>query len=138
VARFDGATAVFRDVTVAPRVARRPRPPIWVGGNSRAAVLRAARLGDGWVPWELTADACAEAVALVRRTRAEAALPDAFDVIAPLSVATTASADDVLAAAAQWRAAGATAFHVGLAARSFEELLDRLAWFGRDVAPRVA
>ena len=32
----------------------RPYPPIWVGGNSNAAVKRAARFGDGWVPWELT------------------------------------------------------------------------------------
>jgi probable F420-dependent oxidoreductase len=129
VARFDGETVSFRDVTVAPRVTRRPRPPIWVGGNSRAAVRRAARLADGWVPWELTPEACGEAVALVRRTRAEAALPDAF---------ASASPADVAAAGARWRAAGATAFHVGFAVRSFEELLDRLAWFGRDVAPRLA
>src|SRR5256886_1312656 len=37
VACFDGQTLAFRDVMVAPRVAQRPRPPIWVGGNSRAA-----------------------------------------------------------------------------------------------------
>jgi alkanesulfonate monooxygenase SsuD/methylene tetrahydromethanopterin reductase-like flavin-dependent oxidoreductase (luciferase family) len=28
--------------------ARRPRPPIWVGGQSVAAVRRAARVGDAW------------------------------------------------------------------------------------------
>src|SRR5438552_18622167 len=43
VARFDGQTVAFRDVMVAPRPTRQPRPPIWVGGNSRAAVRRAAR-----------------------------------------------------------------------------------------------
>jgi len=51
VASFAGETLAFRDVIVAPRPAQRPRPPIWVGGNSRAAVRRAARLADGWVPW---------------------------------------------------------------------------------------
>jgi len=30
---------------------RAPRPPIWVGGNSRAAVERAVRVGDGWCPF---------------------------------------------------------------------------------------
>ena len=54
VARFEGETLAFRDVIVAPRPAQRPRPPIWVGGNSRAAVRRAARLADGWVPWQLS------------------------------------------------------------------------------------
>src|SRR5438128_1979681 len=63
VARFEGETLAFRDVIVAPRVAQRPRPPIWVGGNSRAALRRAARLADGWVPWQLEPEACAAAAA---------------------------------------------------------------------------
>ncbi len=33
-----------------PRPIQQPHPPIWVGGVSRAAVRRAARLGDGWLP----------------------------------------------------------------------------------------
>lgn len=32
-----------------PRPAQRPRPPIWIGGNSEAAMWRAAR-HDGWMP----------------------------------------------------------------------------------------
>ena len=133
VAAFEGATVAFRDVMVAPRVAQRPRPPIWVGGNSRAAVRRAARYADGWVPWELTPEACRDAGALARRIRAEAALPDVFELVAPLAVPADASADDVVARIEAWRQAGATAFHVGIAAASFAALLDRLAWFGRAV-----
>ena len=30
--------------------AQKPHPPIWVGGHSRAALRRVARLGDGWHP----------------------------------------------------------------------------------------
>jgi probable F420-dependent oxidoreductase len=33
-----------------PRPARQPRPPIWVGGNSLAAIRRAVTYGDGWAP----------------------------------------------------------------------------------------
>src|SRR5262249_28531224 len=47
VARFEGETVAFRDVVVSPPVAQRPRPPIWVGGNSRAALRRAARQAGG-------------------------------------------------------------------------------------------
>lgn len=29
---------------------QRPRPPLWIGGNSRAAVRRVVELGEGWCP----------------------------------------------------------------------------------------
>ena len=138
VARFEGETLAFRDVIVAPRPAQRPRPPIWVGGNSRAAVRRAARLADGWVPWQLEPEACAAAVADARRLRAEAGGPEAFEVVAPLAVPAGVTADALVAAVARWRAAGATAFHTGIAARDLVDLLARLEWFGREVIPLVA
>lgn len=138
VAAFDGATIAFRDMLVSPRVVQRPRPPIWVGGNSRAAVRRAARHGDGWIPWELTPEDCTRALELARRERATAARAEAFEVIAPLGVAGGARADGIVAAAARWRTAGATGFHVGIGATSFAEYLDRLEWFGRDVMSHVS
>src|SRR5436189_5072192 len=110
VARFEGETLAFRDVIVAPRPAQRPRPPIWVGGNSRAAVRRAARLADGWVPWQLEPEACTAAVADARRLRAEAGRPEAFEVVAPLAVPAGATADTLVAAAKPWRGAGGNAF----------------------------
>ncbi len=138
VARFEGETLSFRDVMVSPRVAQRPRPPIWVGGNSPAAVRRAARHADGWVPWQLTTEECAAAVTLVRRVRAEAGRTDTCEVVAPLAAPATARADELVSAAAAWRAVGATAFQVGVGAGSLAEFLDRLAWFGCEVIPRVA
>lgn len=46
----DGAGFTARDTVVLPRPAQRPRPPIWVGGNSLAAMRRAVQYGDGWSP----------------------------------------------------------------------------------------
>ena len=134
VACFDGHTVAFRDVMVAPRVAQRPRPPIWVGGNSRAAVRRAARHADGWIPWQLTPDDFAAAAAYARAERATDA---PLELVAPLAVAADAAPDSVIDEARRWRRAGATAFHAGLGAGSFTEFLERVAWFARDVMPKV-
>lgn len=38
-----------------PLPAQHPRPPIWVAGRRRAAMRRAARYGDGWLPYVYTA-----------------------------------------------------------------------------------
>jgi probable F420-dependent oxidoreductase len=44
--RFDAA-----DNVMLPRPVQRPRPPIWIGGNSRRAARRAVELADGWAPF---------------------------------------------------------------------------------------
>jgi probable F420-dependent oxidoreductase len=43
-----GEHYTVNDVTLAPLPVQRPRVPVWVGGNSRAALRRAARW-DGWI-----------------------------------------------------------------------------------------
>jgi probable F420-dependent oxidoreductase len=50
VASFEGRYVAFMDVHTAPRPARTPHPPIWVGGASEAAISRAVRYGDAWHP----------------------------------------------------------------------------------------
>ena len=47
---FDGKYCRFTDITFAPKPVQQPHPPIWIGGESPAALRRAARLGDGWYP----------------------------------------------------------------------------------------
>ena len=49
-ASFAGEFYRFDDVQFMPRPVQKPHPPIWIGGHSRAALRRAARLGDGWHP----------------------------------------------------------------------------------------
>jgi len=45
--------------TMRPMPVQRPHPPIWIGGNSRRALRRAAELGDGWDGFANTADRAA-------------------------------------------------------------------------------
>jgi probable F420-dependent oxidoreductase len=48
--RFEGRFVKFAGILFAPKPIQKPHPPIWVGGESGAAMRRAARLGDGWYP----------------------------------------------------------------------------------------
>jgi probable F420-dependent oxidoreductase len=45
-----GPHAPYQQVSTGPLPARKPHPPIWVGGASRAAICRAVRHGDAWHP----------------------------------------------------------------------------------------
>jgi alkanesulfonate monooxygenase SsuD/methylene tetrahydromethanopterin reductase-like flavin-dependent oxidoreductase (luciferase family) len=47
VASFAGAYYELPPVRSGPKPVQRPWPPIWVGGNSAAALTRAVALGDG-------------------------------------------------------------------------------------------
>ena len=47
---FEGKYCRFSDIHFLPKPVQQPHPPIWVGGQSRAAIRRAARLGNGWHP----------------------------------------------------------------------------------------
>jgi probable F420-dependent oxidoreductase len=46
---FAGQFWMLDRVTVLPRPVQQPLP-LWIGGNSEAAMRRAGRLGDGWIP----------------------------------------------------------------------------------------
>jgi probable F420-dependent oxidoreductase len=50
----DGRWATLRDISVRPRPVQVPHPPIWVSGRQDPAIRRAARLGDGWMPYLFT------------------------------------------------------------------------------------
>ncbi len=45
-----GSFAHFEKLLFAPKPAQKPRLPIWIGGEAKAARMRTGRLGDGWYP----------------------------------------------------------------------------------------
>jgi probable F420-dependent oxidoreductase len=47
---FEGKYCRFSDIAFLPKPVQRPHPPVWVGGESRRALRRAAELGNGWYP----------------------------------------------------------------------------------------
>ena len=47
---YEGKYFNFSDITFLPKPIQKPHPPIWIGGESLAALRRAALLGDCWFP----------------------------------------------------------------------------------------
>jgi probable F420-dependent oxidoreductase len=112
--------------TQKPYPVQKPHPPIHVGGNSRRALERVARFGQGWLPWDIGPDEARESIAgmeeLLRahdRDRAEI----------EVSVATTSPIEEIDTAA--YEAAGVDQLLVVVPTLRSEqevgELFDRLA-----------
>lgn len=47
---FAGRHIAFDNVLFRPKPIQTPHPPVWIGGESEAAMRRAIRLGEGWYP----------------------------------------------------------------------------------------
>jgi probable F420-dependent oxidoreductase len=61
----------FDEVVFEPKPVQQPRPPILVGGESKAALRRAARLGDGWLGMGHTFESAAAQIAVLRALQSE-------------------------------------------------------------------
>jgi probable F420-dependent oxidoreductase len=92
----------FEDAVFEPKPLQKPWPPILVGGESKAALRRAARLGDGWIGMAHTFETAAEQIELLRKYLGEQGRDAAtFQIVlgGPVS-----SRDDVV----RWEAVGVT------------------------------
>jgi probable F420-dependent oxidoreductase len=70
-------------ITIRPKPTQRPLP-VWIGGNSEAAMRRAGRLGDGWIPSFIAPGPFRAGVERTRAFAAEAGRevpPDHFGVL---------------------------------------------------------
>ncbi len=71
---FEGETVSFEGVSGA-RPLQSPHPPIWVGGNTRAGMRRAAKYGDAWHPINQTRQQFLEGAAELGRIASELGRP---------------------------------------------------------------
>ena len=80
VVSHEGTFFRFGPVMFEPKPVQRPWPPIHVGGDGRAALRRAATVGDGWVPMNHRLADLAAPIADIARMRAAAGRPGRTEV----------------------------------------------------------
>jgi probable F420-dependent oxidoreductase len=79
VVSFRGRFHDLKEVSIIPAPIQRPIP-IWLGGSSDAAVKRAARLGDGWMPIMAPDEAAPKIAALRQHLKALGRDPASFGI----------------------------------------------------------
>jgi probable F420-dependent oxidoreductase len=144
----DGPTWPVHDLGLRPRPVQQPRPPIWIGGNTPAALRRAAAKGDGWVPQGTFRDQFPAQVATIKAHRRKLRGDDPIEIGAnspwlylgqpafempPGSV--TGTGESIAASLRDLAAMGANLCGVRFRSRSCDELCDQIDAFGREVGP---
>lgn len=132
---------------VGPRPVQTPRPPIWVAGSSPAAVRRAARLGEGWLP---QGPATPELIDVLHAARQEAGRDGDFaigHIVGPVYVGqptwdvgpnTLVGSGSSLAEQIRGSVPDeVNQFQVRFKARSIDELCDQIEAFAADVMQLV-
>ena len=143
----DGPRCPVHDLGLQPRPVQRPRPPIWVGGSTPAALRRAADRGDGWLPQGVPDMGMPAAIATIkeRRARTRGGAPieigmnapwlyvgrPAFDVAAGTRTGSPAELAEVLR---DIKALGVQHCGVRFRSRSCDELIEQIEHFGAEVA----
>ena len=129
---------------------QRPRPPIWVGGSTRAALRRAAERGDGWLPQGTPRAELPAQIAYLRahRARVRGEAPIEIGAISEFCYVGTPRFDvppntrtgrgeAVAAGLRELRAIGVSHCGVRFRVRSCDELVEQIEAFASEVAPHL-
>jgi probable F420-dependent oxidoreductase len=138
-----------------PRPVPNPAPPIWVGGGSDAAMARAAKYGDGWIPHFgvptndpvlkassiVSMEHLAEKFSRLKDMRAKLGKSGPFDLAigGPFrpQKPDRENADKFIEQTRQHAACGATMVWTKFPATSKAAFLEMVAWFGEEIIPAI-
>jgi probable F420-dependent oxidoreductase len=148
---FEGKYCRFSNLKFLPKPVQKPHPPIWVGGQSRAA-LRRAQLGNGWHPvgaipaTPLEPEELAQNLAVLRRYAERAGRdPAELDVSmkSPLYDAAPTSSglrrrfsgapEQILQDVQTYADVGVTHLIFDIRGSDLNQALERLEWFSEEI-----
>jgi len=141
---FHGQHINYSDVLFSPRPSA--RIPIFVGGNSPAALKRAAALGDGWYGLWRSPDQVHAAVAVInefgRKAEFEVSLRVGTRIGPPLpdsdsETALQGDADAILHKLEQYSNAGVDRIVIEPVSSDLDDFLRQLARFADEITPHI-
>ena len=148
--KFHGQYVQFEDVAFEPRPVQKPTIPIIIGGNSRPAQRRVARLGDGWHPWLIARRDLPSCLDYIRNQPEFIDNPRDLEVFMPLAPINVTEdhvplgetsipfeRDQLIEEIEELISVGATGCVISIPrVETFELYLDKLEFFGREIMPR--
>lgn len=147
---FQGRYVQFERIAFEPKPTQKPHPPIWIGGNSKPAMRRAATYGDGWIPYLIRREKMPACLEYIRSQPGFRDNPRAFDVIVPLAtfhiedyshkeLAKTEiprGKEQTLEEISLWKEAGVTGVLINMPkTKSAEAYIDWVEWFAAEIMP---
>lgn len=154
---FSGKYCSFSNIVFLPKPVQQPTIPIWIGGHSKQAIRRAARLGDGWHPIggvptiPLEPEDIAKDMSMLReyaenagrdpkkiRVALKGSLFDREKQITPGKRRRfIGSAEEVASDIREYREVGVDTMIFDVRQPSFPATLERMEWLAKEVFPRV-
>ncbi len=147
---FKGRFVQFDEIAFEPKPLQKPHPPIFIGGNSRPAMRRAATFGDGWAPWLVTREQLPACLAYIHDQPGLRDHPRPFEVVMPLATFEVEDyshrqlgetrqphqRDAIIEEVGRLAEAGTTMVVVNPPrTQSVQEFIDWVTWFAHEVKP---
>ena len=143
--RFQGRYSRFTGMKFSPKPLQQPSIPVVIGGVSRAAIRRAARVGNGWQPLGFSPEALAQGIATLREEaracgRNAAEIPVAISMsigaATPRRFALGTRPTEIASSARAFADAGADALLVSVTTSDPREARDALEMVGEALPHR--
>lgn len=160
---FQGEFRSVKGARLYPKPAAHASPPIWIGGNSEAAMDRAVALGDGYVPAAKTPEEIrADRQYLADKLEKAGRDPDHFPLglsltVEPIHPGATEAVDpehrglhghaqsrvvrgwtpEVIKGINDFAQAGVDHFMLSFRSSNLAQLQEHMEWFARDVRPQL-
>ena len=149
---FRGERYRFSGLPFSPRPLQEPRLPVWIGGNSGAALRRVVRSGDGWHPLSTSPQALAPLVKKLRGLLEDAGrsaqLPIAVRTVLDLvdspwtrppgeRRSCKGTIEEVIAVVQAYRRAGATHLVLDANTSDLARTRELMGLFQQEIAPAI-